>query len=124
MVRPLGCRRGRRRRHGRARPGDGAGPGDDGRLVDRLGPDGRLVTTGDQITVHDPDGAARPYRSRGGNETAAIRAATCTSTAPTSTSSAAAPEPGWIHLVAPDGSHRQVADEIDSRAGWSTCERT
>ena len=89
------------------------GPPQMGWAMDWL-PDGRLVTTGPRITRHEPDGARGDATARRApTRSSSTLAATCTSTVRTSTSSGGgAPKPGWINLVPPDGTCREVAGDI------------
>ncbi len=76
--------------------------------------DGRLITTGEQVTMHEPDGTRVPYSARGGNEIAIDpRGHMYVNGFDFDFLGGGTPEPGWIHLVAPDGSSHKVADEID-----------
>jgi sugar lactone lactonase YvrE len=76
-------------------------------------PDGRLVTTGDAITRHEPDGATTTIREQGANEIVTDpRGHTYVDAFAFDFLGGGAPEPGWIDLVAPDGSARRVAEDI------------
>lgn len=89
------------------------GPPGMGWSIDWL-PDGRLLTTGPSVVVHGPGGASSTYCERGGNEIAVHpRGHVYTNGADFDFVGGGAPEPGWIHLVADDGSYRQVAGDID-----------
>jgi sugar lactone lactonase YvrE len=90
-----------------------AGPRRMGWSIDWL-PDGRLVTTGESITVHEPDGAMATYRERGGNEIVTDpRGHTYVNGFDFDFLGGGAPEPGWIDLVAPHGPSRRVAGGIE-----------
>lgn len=89
------------------------GPRRMGWSIDWL-PDGRLITTGESITVHESDGATATYRERGGNEIVIDpRGHTYVNGFEFDFLGGGAPEPGWIDLVAPDGSSRRVAEDIE-----------
>lgn len=89
------------------------GPRRMGWSVDRLA-DGTLITTGDAITRHAPDGTTTTLRERGANETAVHpRGHLYVDGFDTPFTADAMPEPGWIDLVAPDGTSRRVAEDID-----------
>ena len=89
-----------------------AGPPQMGWAIDWL-PDGRLVTSGPQLTRHEPDGAAVRHSDRGGNEIVVdSRGRTYVNGADFDFLGGGAPEPGWVELVDPDGSHRPVAGDI------------
>ncbi|MGI5129525.1 SMP-30/gluconolactonase/LRE family protein [Pseudonocardia sp. CA-107938] len=89
-----------------------AGPPQMGWAIDWL-PDGRLVTSGPEITRHEPDGTSVTHCARGGNEIVVDRAGRIYSNgADFDFAGGGAPKPGWINLVEPDGSHREVAGDI------------
>ncbi len=89
-----------------------AGPPLMGWAIDWL-PDGRLLTSGPQLTRHEPDGTAVRHSDRGGNEIVVdSRGRTYVNGADFDFLGGGAPEPGWIELVEPDGSHRPVAGDI------------
>ena len=76
-------------------------------------PDGRLVTTGDAITRHEPDGAMTTLRERGANEIITdSRGHTYVNGFDFDFLGGGTPEPGWIDLLAPDGSSRRVAEDV------------
>ncbi|GAA4907180.1 sugar lactone lactonase YvrE [Actinomycetospora succinea] len=90
------------------------GPARMGWSIDWL-PDGRLVTTGETVTRHEPDGTTTTLRDRGANEIV---------TDPRGHvfvdgfdgafgDGAGMPDPGWIDLLGPDGTSRRVAEDID-----------
>lgn len=90
-----------------------AGPEQMGWAIEWL-PDGRLLTTGPQITRHEPDGSLVTHCERGGGEVAVDpRGQVFVNGADCDFAGGGAPEPGWIHLVAPDGTYRQVAGDLD-----------
>lgn len=77
-------------------------------------PDGRLLTTGPSVTRHEPDGSTVTACERGGNEIVTDpRGHVYVNGFDFDFRGGAAPEPGWIHLVAPDGSHRRVAGDLE-----------
>jgi sugar lactone lactonase YvrE len=77
-------------------------------------PDGRLLTTGPEVTCHEPDGTAGTYCERGGNEIAVDpRGHVYVNGADFDFVGGGAPKPGWINLIGPDGSYRQVAGDIE-----------
>ena len=77
-------------------------------------PDGRLITTGPEVTCHEPDGTPAIHCERGGNETAIDpRGRLYVNGFDFDFVGGGTPQPGWIHLVAPDGTYRQVAGDIE-----------
>ena len=77
-------------------------------------PDGRLLHTGDDVTLHEADGTTVQYCERGGNEiVVAPRGHVYVNGADFDFAGGEAPKPGWIELVYPDGNHRQVAGGIE-----------
>ncbi len=90
-----------------------AGPAGMGWSIDWL-PDGRLVTTGPSVLRHEPDGTTAIHCERGGNEIVVDpRGHMYTNGADFDFLGGGAPQPGWINLVADDGTYRQVAGDID-----------
>ncbi|WP_031465937.1 SMP-30/gluconolactonase/LRE family protein [Sciscionella sediminilitoris] len=90
-----------------------AGPAMMGWSIDWL-PDGRLVTTGPEVTRQEPDGSLVTHCEQGGNEIALDpRGHLYVNGFDFDFLGGGAPEPGWINLVAADGSYRQVADGIE-----------
>jgi sugar lactone lactonase YvrE len=88
------------------------GPASMGWSIDWL-PDGRLVTTGASVTLREPGGPATTLRDHGANEVVVDpRGRVYVNGADFDFAGGAAPEPGWIDLVAPDGSSRRVAEDI------------
>ena len=88
------------------------GPASMGWSIDWL-PDGRLVTTGESVTLREPGGSATTLRDHGANEVVVDpRGHVYVNGADFDFAGGAAPEPGWIDLVAPDGSSRRVAEDI------------
>jgi sugar lactone lactonase YvrE len=78
-------------------------------------PDGRLLTTGDQLRRQEPDGHWATVAGQAANEIVVDgRGNTYINGAKLNLDPATgwAPEPGWIELVTPDGQHRRVADDI------------
>ncbi len=90
-----------------------AGPPQMGWAIDWL-PDGRLLTTGPEITRQEPDGALVTHCERGANEIVVdTRGHTYVNGADFDFLGGGAPEPGWINLVASDGTYRQIAGDIE-----------
>jgi sugar lactone lactonase YvrE len=78
-------------------------------------PDGRLLTTGDQLRRQEPDGRWVTVAEQAANEIVVDgRGNTYLNGAKLNFDPATgwAPEPGWIELVTPDGQRRQVAGDI------------
>jgi sugar lactone lactonase YvrE len=78
-------------------------------------PDGRLLSTGDQLRRQEPDGRWVTVADQAANEIVVDgRGNTYINGAKLNMDPVTgwAPEPGWIELVTPDGQRRQVADEI------------
>lgn len=76
-------------------------------------PDGRLLTTGDKLRRQEPDGSVVIVADKGGNEIVVDgRGNTYVNGADFDFAGGEAPKPGYIKLVTPDGTVRQVADEI------------
>jgi len=89
-----------------------AGPARMGWSIDWL-PDGRLITTGESVTVSESGGAAATLREHGANEVVVDpRGHVYVNGADFDFAGGGTPEPGWIDLVAPDGSSRRVAEDI------------
>ncbi|MEJ2866312.1 SMP-30/gluconolactonase/LRE family protein [Actinomycetospora sp. OC33-EN08] len=89
------------------------GPERMGWAIDWL-PDGRLLVSGDETTVHGPDGSSARFSEQGGNEIVVDpRGHVYVNGADFDFLGGGAPEPGWIRLLGPDGSVRQVATDID-----------
>lgn len=77
-------------------------------------PDGSLLTTGDEVTQHEPDGTRHTYCDRGCSEIVVDpRGHVYIVGADFDFVGGGKPEPGWIELVAPDGRHHRVAGDID-----------
>jgi len=76
-------------------------------------PDGRLVTTGEEVTLHEPDGTTVTHCVLAANEIAIDpRGHTYVDGFDFDFLGGGTPEPGWVDLVGPDGSHRRVADDV------------
>jgi sugar lactone lactonase YvrE len=76
-------------------------------------PDGRLITTGASVTRREADGTTVTLRDQGANEVVVDPAGhVFVDGFKFDFLGGGAPEPGWIDLVAPDGSSRRVADDI------------
>ena len=89
------------------------GPPRMGWAIDWL-PDGRLVTTGPSVTRQEPDGALVTHCERGGNEIAIDpRGHMYVNGFDFDFQGGERPEPGWINLIAADGTYRQVAGDIE-----------
>jgi sugar lactone lactonase YvrE len=90
-----------------------AGPPRMGWSIDWL-PDGRLITTGPSVVRHEPDGTVVTHCDRGGNEIAIDPLGHLyVNGFDFDFLGGGPPEPGWINLVAPDGTYRQVAGDIE-----------
>jgi sugar lactone lactonase YvrE len=77
-------------------------------------PDGRLITTGPEVTRHESDGDRVTHCERGGNETAIdAHGHVYVNGFNFDFVGGGQPEPGWINLIAPDGTYRQVAGGIE-----------
>lgn len=75
--------------------------------------DGSLLTTGEQVTRHDTDGSSTTYCQCGANEIVVDPLGhVYIDGFDFDFLGGGAPEPGWIDLVAPDGSHRRVAEDV------------
>ena len=91
---------------------DGPPPGRMGWAIDWL-PDGSLMTTGPEVTHHAADGTKTIYCERSCNEIAIDRRGHMyVNGFNFDFVGGGKPEPGWIELVASDGSHHRVADDI------------
>lgn len=78
-------------------------------------PDGRLLTTGDKVRRHEPDGSTAVHAEQAANEIVVdARGNAYVNGADFGdfTAAGAVPEPGYIKLVTPDGQLRQVAGDI------------
>ncbi len=88
------------------------GPARMGWAIDWL-PDGSLVTTGESVTVQAPGSAPTTWRDHGYNEIVVHpRGHVYVDGFAFDFLGGGAPEPGWIDLIAPDGSARRVAEDI------------
>ena len=88
------------------------GPPQMGWAIDWL-PDGRLVTTGPAVTRQEVDGSLVTHCEKGGNEIVVDpRGHLYVDGADFDFAGGAEPKPGWINLVSPDGTYRQVAGDI------------
>ncbi len=77
-------------------------------------PDGRLLVSGEELTQVEPDGSAVRHSSQGGNELVVDPAGhVYVNGADFDFVGGAAPTPGWIRLIEPDGTARDVAGDID-----------
>lgn len=89
------------------------GPPQMGWSIDWL-PDGRLVTTGPSVARQEPDGGVVTHCERGGNEIVIdARGRMYVNGFDFDFLGGGRPQPGWINLVAPDGTYRQVAGDIE-----------
>lgn len=89
------------------------GPTQMGWAIDWL-PDGRLVTTGPAVTRQEPDGALATHCERRGNEIVVDpHGHMYVNGFDFDFIGGGAPKPGWINLVASDGTYRQVAGDIE-----------
>ncbi|MBO0770877.1 MAG: SMP-30/gluconolactonase/LRE family protein [Actinobacteria bacterium] len=76
-------------------------------------PDGRLLTTGDKLRRHEPDGSLITVAEQHANEIVVDgRGNIYLNGADFDFVAGAPPEPGYIKLVTPDGELRQVAGDI------------
>jgi sugar lactone lactonase YvrE len=76
-------------------------------------PDGRLLMTGDKLRRQEPDGPVVVHADQSANEIVVDRRGNIyLNGADFDFAGGAAPEPGYIKLVTPDGRLRQVADDI------------
>ncbi len=76
-------------------------------------PDGRMITTGETVTRREPDGSTTTLRAAGANEIVVDpRGHVFVDGFDAELSADRMPDPGWIDLVAPDGSSRRVAEDI------------
>jgi sugar lactone lactonase YvrE len=77
-------------------------------------PDGRLLVSGEELTRVDPDGSTTQHSAQGGNELVVDPAGhVYVNGADFDFLGGGAPEPGWIRLIASDGTARDVADDIE-----------
>jgi sugar lactone lactonase YvrE len=83
-------------------------------------PDGRLLTTGDRVQRHERDGSAVTVAEQHANEIVVdARGNTYINGADFDFVGGAAPTPGYIKLITPDGHMRQVAGDIDFPNGMA-----
>ena len=76
-------------------------------------PDGRLLTTGDKVRRHERDGSVVTLADQHANEIVVDgRGNIYINGADFDFAGGAAPTPGYIKLITPDGHMRQVADDI------------
>jgi sugar lactone lactonase YvrE len=75
-------------------------------------PDGRLLTTGDQLRCWQPDGSVVVLADQKANEIVVDGDNIYLNGADFNFSGGEAPKPGWIKLLTPDGKLRPVADDI------------
>jgi sugar lactone lactonase YvrE len=76
-------------------------------------PDGRMLTTGDQVRRHEQDGSAAVHAEQRANEIVTdSRGNAYVDGADFDFVAGAPPKPGYIKLITPDGALRQVADDI------------
>lgn len=88
------------------------GPARMGWAIDWL-PDGALLVSGEDLARVAPDGSVDRYSEQGGNEVVVDPAGhVYVNGADFDFAGGAEPTPGWIRLVAPDGSTREVAGDI------------
>lgn len=77
-------------------------------------PDGRMVTTGDAVTRHEPDGTTTTLHDRAANEVVVDpRGHVYVNGFDGTFTAAGFPEPGWIDRLLPEGGSRRVAEDID-----------
>jgi len=76
-------------------------------------PDGGLLTTGDKVRRHEPDGSVATLADQHANEIVVDgRGNTYINGADFDFVGGSPPRPGYIKLITPDGELRQVADDI------------
>jgi sugar lactone lactonase YvrE len=76
--------------------------------------DGRLLVSGDELSRIEPDGSAARHSPQGGNELVVDPAGhVYVNGADFDFLGGGAPEPGWIRLIASDGTARDVAGNIE-----------
>jgi sugar lactone lactonase YvrE len=76
-------------------------------------PDGGLLVSGEDLALVQPDGSTRRYSEQGGNEVVVDPAGhVYVNGADFDFAGGGAPTPGWIRLVDPDGTTREVAGDI------------
>jgi sugar lactone lactonase YvrE len=76
-------------------------------------PDGRLLVTGDKLRRQEPDGSLVTHAEQGGNEIVVDgRGNIYINGADFDFAGGEAPKPGYIKLITPDGTLRQVAGDI------------
>ena len=77
-------------------------------------PDGRLLVSGNELTRIEPDGSTAQQSAQGGNELVVDpHGHVYINGADFDFLGGGAPEPGWIRLIEPDGSARDVAGDIE-----------
>ena len=77
-------------------------------------PDGRLLVSGEELTRVEPDGSTVRHSPQGGNELAVDPAGhVYVNGADFDFLGGGAPEPGWIRLIDPDATARDVAGDIE-----------
>ncbi|TMC05030.1 MAG: SMP-30/gluconolactonase/LRE family protein [Chloroflexi bacterium] len=76
-------------------------------------PDGRLLVTGDKVRRQEPDGTMVVHADQPANEIVVDRRGNAyINGADFDFVAGAAPKPGYVKLITPDGELRQVADDI------------
>ncbi len=76
--------------------------------------DGRLLVSGQELTRVEPDGSTVQHSAQGGNELVVDPAGHIyVNGADFDFLGGGEPEPGWIRLIGPDGSARDVAGDIE-----------
>ena len=77
-------------------------------------PNGDLLVSGEDLALTHPDGSTERYSGQGGNEVVVDPAGRVfVNGADFDFAGGGEPTPGWIRMVAPDGTTRQVAGDID-----------
>ena len=77
-------------------------------------PNGGLLVSGEDLALNDPNGATKRYSEQGGNEVIVDPVGhVYVNGADFDFAGGGEPTPGWIRLVAPDGTTREVAGGIE-----------
>ena len=77
-------------------------------------PNGGLLVSGEDLALNDPNGATKRYSEQGGNEVIVDPVGhVYVNGADFDFAGGGEPTPGWIRLLAPDGTTREVAGGIE-----------